>query len=193
MDGAEIRRHLIETGLHSVFTHVVNDEKLQKLLKPLLLYTAYVYSYDSPKSSMGRDWKIFKRSVAEEVGIPDHMMFNVVELGDKILAYDVFYRFLDRYKSNMDFTHLIRLKDYYTQVMQQAMAFNTKTDGTYDLAGKAKYMNEAEDYLERIEKHTDKLKNRYRLLKRAVLDDFKEKEITEGGNPLFLELSPHVK
>lgn len=183
----DMKDKLVQLNIHEMFEHALAI--YPEVFKQIVIYTAHAYSYESKLLRIGADWQKNKNDIAVKVGLPEEYFGKVVNLEDKRLT-ECFGAFLNMYHDNMDFIHLINLKETYQEVI--ILSKTTQDDaGKSDISARIKMMQTAEELLESIETQENKIKSRYRILNNP-LKDFEHAIADNRSNPLKLENNPLI-
>lgn len=156
-------------------------------LRPVVMYAAYTYSWESKMVTIGRDWLRQKMAIAQKVFLPTDAYEAVVHLKDQKMS-DAFMDFLYLYRDNMDYVHMTSLKEMYQQIMSGA----TKIKEGTNLEDKWSDMQKGNKLRKEIQEIEDELSKKYEITQMQG-KDFKERFNREQHiNPLFLENSPLI-
>lgn len=186
----EVKNKLIDLNLAYIFAYVVEKHEEKNWLRPIVQFAAYAYSWESKMVVIGRDWQKTKMQIAQRVNMPPEAYDPVVYLQDEKMA-DCFAMFLGLYRENMDYVHLVSLKDLYQQVIRNATKFVADEQGNADMNKKIRDIESADDLKEKIDRMEERLTQKYRILN-APKTDFKYDQ-REHGNPLKIENSKLIR
>lgn len=172
----QVKDKLVQLNIANIFAYAL--EQYWEIFKPLVIFTAHTYSYESKLIKIGMDWEDNKLDIAQKSEIPESKYEAIVRLQDKELA-NCFQKYLSLYMHNMDFVHLIRLKETY----QAAIIRSQKEQ---EVKEQIKLMHDLEELMDSIEAYEIKVKQHYRILNNPM-KDFEHAVADNSSNPLKIE------
>lgn len=178
----EVKDKLVSLNLANMFKYAL--ENYWGIFKQIVLYTAHAYSYESKLLRIGADPEKNKIEIAQVCGIPEDQYDNIIRLGDKELS-QCFYNFMNLYLENLDFVHLVNLRETYQETVKLSR-------DSSDTKERIKMMKDAEELKDSIEQHEVKVKAHYRILNNP-LKDFEHVMVDNKLQTLKLENNPLIK
>jgi hypothetical protein len=187
----DMKNKLAELNIAHIFHYPMTEHFEDDWFKPVVLYAAHAYSWESKMVSIGADWLKTKVSIAKRVALPEVAFEEVVHLKNAKFA-DCFMNFLHLYRDNMDYVHLTSLKEFYQQIMMNTTRLTAEgTEGKLaNLDDKHADLRKGTKLFEEIEELEEKLKTKYKTLQ-LPMSDFKDL-MRDKGNPLKIENSKYI-
>jgi hypothetical protein len=188
----QVKDKLAELHLLHIFAYPLQNHWEDDWFKPIVIFAAYAYSWESKMIRIGADWLKTKVSIAQRVALPEVAYEDVVHLKDSNMA-DCFMNFLHLYRDNMDYVHLTSIKDFYQQIMMNTTKLRVVdgTEGkTANLEDKFKDLRKGRELFDEIQEMEKELLDKYKILN-VPKGDFKE-SLKERGNPLQVENSKYI-
>jgi hypothetical protein len=146
--------------------------------KIVAMYVLHAYSPDSALIVAGRDWASNKQSIAEEVGIPDHMILSVITFQEEALG-NVVSRYLNL-QGEREFKHLMLKKETYENLMDGTLTMSKGDNGKVDLKELRETNKACDELLEEISALEAQMADKHK----HILDGLKEVNNTQSRKPV---------
>lgn len=161
-------------GLRKVFHDLLSENLTHDTLEPVFYWIISCFSRNSQKLLIDADWQTIKKTVAEELKVPDNYFDEVVQLKvpgirKSALAY------LD-FQNDRMFSHISMLNIQYEDMMRASVSIPNKKSGEkeqdieVDLKFRYECGKNADALLERIINYEENLKRDNYNLKNAIAE-----------------------